>query len=178
MQLRLNWNSILTKVSTVKFRGITLDENHTFNDHVKKVTTKISNSVGVMRRLHCNLPADVMVKFYYSLSVYSHLTYAILAWGRSLLTNAAKIECAHRRACKLLTDYNHRILTFHLIYDYFVLLEAFNTKLIPLIINNISKTNYLLINHLICTTPDTEQIVILILHFLIIQKLKNVIFTR
>ena len=34
-----------------------------------------------MRRLHCQLPADVMVKLYYSL-VYSHLTYALLAWGR------------------------------------------------------------------------------------------------
>ena len=34
-------DSILTKVSTVKFLGITLDENLTFNDHVKNVTTKI-----------------------------------------------------------------------------------------------------------------------------------------
>ena len=45
----------------------------------------------------------------------------------------------------------------------------------PLILTNILKTNYLLINHLICTTPDTEQIVILILRFFIIRKLKNVI---
>ena len=80
-----------------------------------------------MRRLHCQLPADIMVKLYYSL-VYSHLTYAVLAWGRSGLTNAAKIEFAHRRACKLLTGYNHRILTFHSIYDYFALLKAFNTN--------------------------------------------------
>ena len=80
-----------------------------------------------MRRLHCQLLADVMVKLYYSL-VYSHLTYALLAWGRMGLTNAAKIECAHLRACKLLTDYNHRILTFHSIYDYFALLKAFNTN--------------------------------------------------
>ena len=65
--------------------------------HVKNVTTKISKSVGVMRRLHCQLPADVMVKLYYSL-VYSHLTYALLAWGRSGRSNAAKIECSHRRA--------------------------------------------------------------------------------
>ena len=43
-----------------------------------------------MRRLHCQLPADVMVKLYFSL-VYSHLTYmnALLAWGRSGRTNAA-----------------------------------------------------------------------------------------
>ena len=74
-------DAILTKVPTVKFIGVTLDENLTFNDHVKNVTNKISKSVGVMRRLHCQLPADVMVKLYYSF-VYSHLTYALLAWGR------------------------------------------------------------------------------------------------
>ena len=56
-----------------------------------------------------------MVKLYYSL-VYSHLTYALLAWGRSGRTNAAKIECAHRRACKLL----------HSIHDHFALLKAFD----------------------------------------------------
>ena len=120
-------DSILTKVSTVKFLGITLDENHTFNGLVKNVTTKISISDGVMRRLHCQLPADVMVKLYYYL-VYSHLTYGLLAWGRSRRTNAAKLEFAHRRALKLLTDYNHRILTFHSIYDYFALLKTFNTN--------------------------------------------------
>ena len=38
-------DSILTKVSTVKFLGVTLDENLTFNDHVKNVTTEISKSV-------------------------------------------------------------------------------------------------------------------------------------
>ena len=41
--------SIITKVSTVKFLGVTLDENLTFNDHVNKVTSKISKSAGVMR---------------------------------------------------------------------------------------------------------------------------------
>ena len=90
--------TILTKVSTVKFLGITLDENLTFKDHVNKVTSNISKSLGVMRRLHCQWPANVIVKLYYSL-VYSHLTYVLLAWGRSGRTNAAKIECPHSRAC-------------------------------------------------------------------------------
>ena len=76
-----------------------------------------------MRRLYCQLPVNVMVKLYYSL-VCSHL----LAWGRSGSTSADKIECAHRRACKLLTDYNQKILTFHSMYDYFALLKAFNTN--------------------------------------------------
>ena len=48
--------------------------------------------------------------------------------GSSGRTNAAKIECAQRRARKLHTDYKDRILTFHTIYDYFALLKAFNTN--------------------------------------------------
>ena len=56
--------TILMKVSTVKFLGVTLDENLTFKDHVNKVTSTISKSVGVMRRLHCQLPANVMIKLY------------------------------------------------------------------------------------------------------------------
>ena len=90
-----------------------LDENLTFKDHVNKVTSKISKSVGVMRRFQCLLPPNVMVKLYYSL-VYSHLTYALLAWGRSGSTNAAKLGCAHRRACKLLTDYKPKDFHFSL----------------------------------------------------------------
>ena len=57
-------DSILMKVSTVKFLGVTVNENFTFNDHANKVTTKISKSVSVMRRIHCQLPADVMLKLY------------------------------------------------------------------------------------------------------------------
>ena len=150
--------SILTKASTVKFLGVTLGENLIFNDHVNKVTSKISKSVGVMRRLQCQLPVNITVKLNYSL-VYSHLTYALLAWGRSGRTNSAKIECAHRRACTLLTDYNQKILTFHLIFYYFALLEAFNTNTPNFHQYFIDK--HLLSNHLICITPDTEQMVIL-----------------
>ena len=66
------------KIATVKFHGVTLDENITFKGHAYNVTRNISKSVGVMRRLRCQLLVNVMVKLYYSL-VYSHLTYALLA---------------------------------------------------------------------------------------------------
>ena len=41
--------TILTKVSTVKFLGVTLDKNLTFNYNVNKVISNISKTVGVMR---------------------------------------------------------------------------------------------------------------------------------
>ena len=77
--------SILTEVSTVKLLGVTLNENVTFKNHVNKVSSKQSKSAGVMRRLYCQLPVNLMVKLYYYL-VYSYLTYALLTWGRSRRT--------------------------------------------------------------------------------------------
>ena len=124
-----NRETILTKVSTVKFLGVMLDENLTFKDHVNKVTSNISKSVGVMRRLHWQMPANVMLKLYRSL-VYSHLDLCYTGMGKTGSTNAAKIECAHRSAWKLLTDHNQKILTFHSFYEYFALLKAFNRNTI------------------------------------------------
>ena len=46
---------------------VTLDENLTFNDHVYKVTTKISKSVGIMK-LQCQLPVDISCKIYFSIN--------------------------------------------------------------------------------------------------------------
>ena len=56
------------------------------------------------------------------------ITCALLAWGRLGHTNAATVECDHRRACKVLADYDRTIATFHWIYDYFALLKAFNSN--------------------------------------------------
>ena len=46
-------DTILTIVSTVKFLEVA--ESFNFSDHVKNITAKISKSVGVMRRLHCQV---------------------------------------------------------------------------------------------------------------------------
>ena len=82
----------------------------------------------------------------------------------------------HRRACKLLTDYNQKNLTFHSIYDYFALLKVFNTN--TLNFHKYFEDKLSSHQHLICTTPDRERIVNLILHYLIIQKPKNAICTK
>ena len=55
MQLTLEFEiQFLQKSQLSNSLAVTLDENLTFNYHIKNVTTKISKSVGVMRRLHCS----------------------------------------------------------------------------------------------------------------------------
>ena len=62
------WETILTKISTVKFLGVTLDENLIFKDNVNKVTSNISKCMcWYHEETPCQLPANVIVKLYYSL---------------------------------------------------------------------------------------------------------------
>ena len=69
---------------------------------------------------------NVMLKLYWFWCIPIKL---MLYWhGEDRDCYAAKIVCTHRRASKLLTDYNRNILNFHLIYDYFALLKAFYTN--------------------------------------------------
>ena len=98
------------------------------------------------------LPADIMVTLYYSL-VYSRLTYALLAWERSGRTNMLRLSVLtgeHANYSQIITIGSSLFTQFMI----GLLYQIISTQ-IPLIFINISKTNYLLINHLICTTPDT-----------------------
>ena len=61
----------------------------------------------------CQVPADVMIKLYYS-SVYFHMSYASPSCGRPVRSNAAKIDRACRRVRKLLTDSSNYQLNLRL----------------------------------------------------------------
>ena len=81
-----------------------------------------------MRRLLCQLPADVMHVLLFFCIFPCNFCYTAMARVRSWRPNAAKIDCAHRRASKLLINYNQKMLSFYSIFDYFTLLKAFNTN--------------------------------------------------
>ena len=58
-----------------------------------------------MRRLHCQMPANVMVKLYYSL-VYFHLTYALLAWedgDAPMLLRLSALTLVHANYSQIIT---------------------------------------------------------------------------
>ena len=122
-----NWQELIAGSRPTDFSlSVTLDdENLTFKDFVNKVTSKISNSVGVMRRLHCQLPANEMVKLLFLHLFPSDLCF-ILARRRSGHTNAAKIECVRDHA-----NYSQnitKISEFFTQFMIFALLKAFNTN--------------------------------------------------
>ena len=71
---------LLNRVSKQKFLGVIIDQNLNFKSHIDKICSKVSSSVGVMRRIRGTVPQPVLKSIFYTL-VHSSYSYALAAWG-------------------------------------------------------------------------------------------------
>lgn len=155
-QLNLSLNGIpIEQVSEFNFLGIVIDETLSWKPHLNKICTRISRSVGVIKRLSKTLPTHTLITLYNSL-ILPHIRYGILAW-RSNITRIRKLQKkAVRAICK--TKYNaHTAPLFKslslLTVDDLVKLESlkfaykYNQKTLPVHLLNIFDNGTQVINH-------------------------------
>ena len=77
--LKIN-NTEITSVDTFNFLGLLINKNLNWKPHVEKTAGKISKAIGVINRLKCVVPQNILVTLYNSL-ILSHINYCTLAWG-------------------------------------------------------------------------------------------------
>ena len=78
-KIRINEIDI-ERVDEFDFLGLTINENMTWNSHIRKISNKISRVVGIMNRLKYVLPQSALKLMYDSL-INSHLQFCTTAWG-------------------------------------------------------------------------------------------------
>ena len=97
---RLSINdSIIQRVKTFSFLGLTINEFMNWSSHSSKIANKISRTLGVMNRLKRFLPFSAM-KLMYSSLILSHLQFAITCWGFEW-ERLAKLQ---KRAIRIMTN--------------------------------------------------------------------------
>ena len=77
-KIRINEIGI-ERVDECDFLGLTINENMTWNSHIRKISNKISRVVGIMNRLKHVLPQSALKLMYDSL-INSHLQFCTTAW--------------------------------------------------------------------------------------------------
>ena len=117
-------NTPLTRVETVKFLGVTLDDKLKFSIHIENVAKKMSRAVGVIFRLSSIIPRHLLTSLYYSL-VFSHMIYCITVWGRGNVTDILKLERINRRALSMLDESTYCFNNVTDVYEYFTLLKMY-----------------------------------------------------
>ena len=67
-------------VSETKFLGIMIDENLSWDPHIKYLKQKLSCATGILNRIKDSIPTKLHKNLYHTLFE-SHLCYGITAWG-------------------------------------------------------------------------------------------------
>ena len=86
-----------------KHLGIILESKLTFENHLNMVTTKINNTVGLLRKLQNLLPRTTLITIYKAL-VRPHLEYGDIQYDQAFnLSFQQKLESIQYRACLAIT---------------------------------------------------------------------------
>ena len=95
-------NSIIERVTEVKFLGVYIDEKLDWNAHMVQMEKKITKSIGVINRFKNILPASVLRSLYHTL-VHPYLTYCNIVWGRATDTVLNKLVLLQKRALRVIS---------------------------------------------------------------------------
>jgi len=120
--------SVLQK-SEANFLGVKIDDRLTFRNHVSCVAKSVSRSIGMLRRISDLVPPRIRKCIYYSL-IYSKVSYGVVAWGSSSLSNRSRMNGLLRRARKCVAygagpGFAEDLLDFDSIFKYFVGIKLF-----------------------------------------------------
>ena len=90
---------MLKKVKSVKYLGVMLDEDVSWNEQIEFLSTKLSRSAGIFSKLRYYVSKDMLIKVYHAL-FNSHLQYAILCWGNATATLINRLQVLQNRAIR------------------------------------------------------------------------------
>ena len=99
-------NTKLKKVDKVKFLGVIIDENLSWEPHIEHLTKKLNSSIVMIKRIIKFIPKSEYMKIYDALFK-SHLSYCISSWGSIA---ESKLNCLFRlqkRCIRLLFGTEH-----------------------------------------------------------------------
>ena len=70
----------LQRVKQSKYLGVIIDDKLDWKEHLNKLCTKITQNIGILRKVGYILPVQNLITLFYSL-VFSHINYCVTSWG-------------------------------------------------------------------------------------------------
>ena len=126
-------NSNIGRKHVQKFLGAYIDDKMTFAEHTKKIATKLSQGIGVIRKIKRIVPRGVLKQLFYAF-IYSKFTYAIICYGSAYLNQLQRLKSLIKRALKLILNRspitpvickNEGIFDYDMAYEYFMCINMY-----------------------------------------------------
>ena len=165
----------LEHVTSIKYLGVIIDSQLLWSQHINYICTKVSRSIGCIRRIRHLISHKVRVNLYYSL-ILPYIDYCCTAWGGCSKTNLYKLQKLQNRyarlvlnvdrftsKCFLLTTLNWQSVEQRIKYHYCILTYKALNNLAPSYMKSLIKkhsfyycTRYSLDSPLSIPHPRTE----------------------
>ena len=100
-------NIPISRVSSTKFLGVTIDEKLSWSDHISATAKIIARNIGVMAKLRSFLPQPSMVLLYNSL-ILPHLNYCNIVWAHATNHKLHSLIVLQKRAIRICTNSHPR----------------------------------------------------------------------
>jgi hypothetical protein len=92
---------LLKRTSHIKFLGITLDENLTWNHHINKISNKLKRLFHIFYNIRDYLTKENIKTIYYTL-IYSRIKYGITLYGQAGSSKLKKVQTLQNQLLKVL----------------------------------------------------------------------------
>ena len=91
--------------TSVKYLGIHIDHNLSWDCHIKEMNAKFGRTNGILSKLCHYVPKKTVLSVYYAL-FYSHMTYRSLVWSLTIQKNLDSIFVTKKKY------QNHKLCNF------------------------------------------------------------------
>ena len=92
----------IDEVTSAKSLGVLIDSNLSWDEHINKITKKIAQGIGAIKRVRDFLPRTTLHTIYNAL-VQPHFDYCNVVWGNCGATLHDKLQKLQNRAARVLT---------------------------------------------------------------------------
>ena len=102
-------NIPIQHVSHVKFLGVTIDENLSWNQHIGAICNRLSKNIGILYKLH-SYPKIILLLLFNTL-ILPHLNYCIYIWGNCSDQNMSRLLKLQKKAIRIISHAGYRAHT-------------------------------------------------------------------
>ena len=106
-KLKIN-NEYIERETSIKFLGVILDENLTWNKHIHVIENKISKNIGILFKAKYILNQKCLKSIYFSF-IHSYINHANIVWASTNHTKLKKLYKQQKHASRII--YNEERMT-------------------------------------------------------------------
>ena len=134
-------NQKIKRTSHIKFLGIILDENLTWNQHINEICNKLKRLFHIFYNIRNYLSTDNIKTIYYAL-VYSRIKYGITVYGQACKTKMQRIQTLQNKLLKVISGKDYRFSTneLHDEFDFLLIKDIANQEIVAFVHNYFSNS--------------------------------------